>query len=234
MTEFCVKPIGYIENNYTDKFGIPRQSNLVKSSVSTIIFHEEFRDENALRGLEGYSHIWLLWMFDKADTTKGFSPTVRPPRLGGNTRMGVFATRSPYHPNRIGLSCVRLLSIEKTHDKGTVLKVSGDDLLCGTPIIDIKPYLPFSDSYPDARGGFADEFFGERLEVKFGDDAECLSDETKAQLCEILSQDPRPAYQNDESRIYKMDYGMYKISFSVKGNVLYVLTAEKSETEFDL
>ena len=234
LTPLNIEPIGYIQNNYKDKFGIPRQSNLVNSTESLIIFNEKYRDENALRGLEGYSHIWLIWLCHKAGDDGKFSATVRPPRLGGNIRMGVFATRSPFHPNRLGLSCVKLLGIEKTEQHGTILKISGDDLLCGTPIIDIKPYLPFSDSYPDAKHGFAEDVFGEKLQVEFSDKAKDIPTDIKKALIEILSQDPRPAYQQDKDRIYKMDYGKYNISFSVDGTVLTVLSARIEETETDL
>ena len=234
MNSYSIEPIAHIHNDYTDKFGIPRQSNLVTKGVSTIIFEEKYRDENALRGLEGYDRIWLIWLCHKAVDDGTFSPTVRPPRLGGNVRMGVFATRSPFHPNRLALSCVKLLGIEKTKDNGTVLKVSGEDLLCGTPIIDIKPYLPFSDSYPDAKHGFAEEVFGEKLEVVFTDTAKNMDDMTKEALSQILSQDPRPAYQQDKDRIYKMDYGNYNISFSVDGTRLSVLSAKTKETEKNL
>ncbi len=231
---FRVEPIAHIVNDYVDKFGIPRQSNLVDNETSTIIFSEKYRDENSLRGLEGYSHIWLIWLCDKAQSKDEFSPTVRPPRLGGNKRMGVFATRSPFHPNRLGLSCVKLVAIEKTTDFGSVLKVSGEDLLNGTPIIDIKPYLPFSDSYPDARYGFAEDAFGEKLTVIFSDSAQNIDCKTKKALSQILSQDPRPAYHNEKDRIYRMDYGKYNISFSVDGNLLKVLSARIEETEKDL
>ena len=234
MSTISIEPIGYIENDYKDKFGIPRQSNLVTSSVSTIILNEKFRDDNGFRGLEGYSHIWLIWLCDKAKDDGIFSPTVRPPRLGGNIRMGVFATRSPFHPNRLGLSCVKLIGIDKTKDYGTVLKVCGEDLLCGTPIIDIKPYLPFSDSYPEAKYGFAEDVFGEKLNVIFSDNASIIDSKTKEILIEILSQDPRPAYQNDKDRVYKMDYGKYNISFSVDGKVLTVLSAKIQERETDV
>ena len=234
MCQHFVEPIAHIENNYKDKFGIPRQSNLVKSNISTIIFTQKYRDENSLRGLDGYSHIWLIWLCDKAQNSDAFSPTVRPPRLGGNKRMGVFSTRSPFHPNRLGLSCVELISIEKTSDYGVVLKVRGDDLLSGTPIIDIKPYLPFSDSYPNAKYGFAEDVFGEKLDVKFSKETSFLPIDIKNALIEILSQDPRPAYHNYKDRIYNMDYGCYKISFSVKDGIVTVLTSKSTETEADL
>ncbi len=234
MSTFSIEPIAYIANNYKDKFGIPRQSNLAGGNASTVIFNEKYRDENALRGLEGYDRIWFIWLCHKAELKDNFSPTVRPPRLGGNKRMGVFATRSPFHPNRLGLSCVKLLGIEKTKDNGFVLKVSGEDLLNGTPIIDIKPYLPFSDSYPDAKFGFAQEVFGDRLKVIFKNDSHILDDAAKSALTEILAQDPRPAYHNDKDRIYNMEYGNYKVSFSVDGDLLTVNSIITTEREADL
>lgn len=229
-----IEAVGYIKNEYVDKFGIPRQSGLVENGNSVIVFHEKFRDENAVRGLEEFSHIWLLWLCDKAGNDRKFYPTVRPPRLGGNKRLGVFATRSPFHPNRIGMSCVRLVAVEKTKEYGVVLRVSGEDLLCGTPILDIKPYLPFSDSFPNARAGFAERVFGKKLEVEFVNGTnEFLPERVKKVLCEILSQDPRPAYQNERERTYKMDYGEFNVSFSVKDGTLYVLSAKKTKTEED-
>jgi len=234
MSTFSIEPIAHIFNNYKDKFGIPRQSNLAGGNTSTVVFEEKYRDENALRGLEGYDRIWLIWLCDKAEVKDNFSPTVRPPRLGGNKRMGVFATRSPFHPNRLGLSCVKLIGIEKSKNDGFVLKVSGEDLLNGTPIIDIKPYLPFSDSYPEAKFGFAEAVLADRLEVIFPEDSNILDQETKSVLAEILAQDPRPAYHNDKERIYNMDYGNYKLSFFVDGNVLTVISLQKTDKEADL
>ena len=224
---YTVEPIAYIHNNYKEKFGIPRQSGLENETVSEIVFCEKYRDDNSLRGLEGYSHIWLLWIFSESESSKEWSPTVRPPRLGGNKRMGVFSTRSPFHPNRIGLSCVRISSIEKTKDNGTIIKVTGADLMNGTPIIDIKPYLSFADSHPEAECGFADEKKDIVLDVLFEADISDIPESTKNAVTVMLRQDPRPSYQDDESRIYSMSYGEYDIRFSVDGNVLKV-------TEFTL
>lgn len=219
---YSVEPIAYIRNQYNEKFGIPRQSGLENDTVSDIIFYEKYRDENALRGLKGYSHIWILWIFDKAETNKEWSPTVRPPRLGGNKRMGVFSTRSPFHPNRIGLSCVKIKSIEKNKDNGTIIKVIGADLLNGTPIIDIKPYLSFTDSHPEAKCGFADEVFDNNLKVVIEEGITEVNDETIETIINILRQDPRPSYQSDCNRVYTMNYACYEIKFTVNGNTLTV------------
>ncbi len=225
-----VKIIAHIHNSFKSKFGIPRQSGLSDSSEeAVIIFEPEYRDENALRGIEDYSHLWLIWQFSEIKSEK-WRPTVRPPRLGGNTRMGVFATRSPYRPNPIGLSSVKLLGVEKTENDGYVLRVSGSDLMDGTPIIDIKPYLSFTDSHPDAKNGFADGVFSKSLAVTYENGCDKhLTDKQKEELSALLSQDPRPSYQNDENRIYGMNYGQYDVSFSVKDGVLSVLSVVKSE-----
>ena len=232
MSKITIEPIAHIYNNYKEKFGIPRQSNLVQTTVSTIIFEQEYRDENALRGLAEYSHIWLIWHFDKAETSKKWSPTVRPPRLGGNERVGVFSTRSPYHPNGIGISCVQLVSIEKDSTYGYVLKIKGADLLNGTPIIDIKPYLSFTDSIPDAVCGFADKVYDYKLDVIIDNKyKEILSDDELCELNGILSLDPRPSYQNDNERIYKMLYSDYEISFKVDKSTLTVISIEAKGSE---
>ena len=225
---YNIEPIGYIRNSYKDKFGIPRQSNLVKNTESTIIFNEKYRDDNSLRGLEGYSHIWLLWIFSQTDSQKGWSVTVRPPRLGGNKRMGVFSTRSPYHPNRIGLSCVKIKSIEKTKEYGSVITVLGADLLDGTPIIDIKPYLTISDCYPEAVCGFSDENADYRLKVDIPDDISLqFSDKTLSEISSILSYDPRPSYHESPERIYSMTYDIFNIRFIVENRVLKVIEIKK-------
>ena len=221
-----MKPIAYIENDYSEKFGIPRQAGLVHATVSCIRFVPEYRDPEAFRGLDGFSHIWLIWEFSEArrDT---WSPTVRPPRLGGNTRLGVFATRSPYRPNPIGLSCVRLLRLEHT-EEGPVLVVSGADLMDGTPILDVKPYLPYADAVPDARGGFTDEQEKKRLAVIFPQAlSEGLEEEKKKALTGVLAQDPRPSYQSDENRVYGVSFAGYNIKFTVKGDKLTVCAVEK-------
>ena len=224
------KIIARIYNGYKEKFGIPRQSGIASEMESVIVFEKEYRDENALRGIENYSHLWLIWHFSKVEQKK-WSPTVRPPRLGGNKRMGVFATRSPYRPNPIGLSSVELVAVEKTAENGTVLRVKGADLLDGTPILDIKPYLAFTDSHSDAVGGFADGVKDYSLEVCIPDEVKKLfSEENLELLMSILSQDPRPSYQNEPERIYGMKFEDYEIKFFVDGDCLAVLSAKKSGT----
>lgn len=222
-----MKIIARIHSDFPEKFGIPRQSGLVDALVSTIVFEPAYRDPAALKGLEGYSHIWLLWQFSEAvrDT---WSPMVYPPRLGGNKPMGVFATRSPFRPNSIGLSSVRLLGMESTAKLGTVLHVSGADLMDGTPIYDIKPYLPYTDSHPDAVGGFADAHVDDRLTVEFPDGLLArIPAEKQAALMGILEQDPRPAYHNDPERVYGVAFGRQNIRFRVRGGVLTVCEVEE-------
>ena len=204
--------IARIHNDFPTKFGIPRQSREQSGIETRIVMEHAFRDRNMFRGIEGFSHLWLIWGFSEAE---GWSATVRPPRLGGNMRMGVFATRSPFRPNHLGLSSVRLLRVESTADEGVVLVVTGADLLDGTPIYDIKPYLSFSDSHPDATNGFAEQTKDYRLPVKWQTDpSEHLTPQQIRDIEEILSQDPRPAYQTDD-RLYKMDYDGHTIAFRV-------------------
>ena len=218
-----IEAIAKIYNGYNDKFGIPRQSGLVPNSVSYIIFEEKYRNNEALRGIEGYSHLWLLWQFSHMSAKDEWSPTVRPPRLGGNKRVGVFSTRSPNRPSGIGLSSVRLGGIVSTERYGSVLEVFGVDIQSGTPIIDIKPYIPYTDSHPDAVGGFADEFVGYALTVRFSDGLiDMIEPEDRDVICDILKNDPRPSYQHDPQRVYTMDYTKYKISFRVDGAELCV------------
>ena len=212
--------IAYIETAFPSKFGIPRQSGLVPSLRGTIVFVPEYRNPDAVRGLESYSHLWLIWQFSKSfkngGSEGGWSPMVRPPRLGGNKRVGVFATRSPNRPNAIGLSSVEIESIEYSADRGPLIHVRGADLLDGTPIFDIKPYLPFTDSHPDARGGFADEKKDYALTVADPDNLlTVLSEEDRAAVTEVLSEDPRPSYQSDPDREYGMEYGKWEIRFIV-------------------
>lgn len=221
-----MKPIAYIENDYKEKFGIPRQSGLVKSLRSKILFCPEYRDPNTVRGLEGYSHLWLLWHFSEHEKA-GWSPTVRPPRLGGNVRMGVFATRSPFRPNPIGLSCVELEKV-CIEENVPVLYVKGADLMNGTPIFDIKPYVPYTDSHPEAKSGFAGPVFMHSLKVTWEEDKLAVIPEEKREaLIEILSQDPRPGYQNDPERIYGIEYGDYNIKFTVEEDVLKIIDLER-------
>ena len=219
--ESFFKPIAHIHNAFSEKFGIPRQSGMVEEVVSRVEFLREYRDINAFRGILLYSHLWLLWEF--SEHVGRWSPTVKPPRLGGNTRVGVFATRSPFRPNPIGLSCVRLLDLVEDGESGPVLLVAGADLMDGTPIYDIKPYLAYTDSHPDAKCGFADQYKEHKLRIDFPKELrELLNEETAAVVCGLLSADPRPAYQHDKSRIYGMEYAGYNIRFFVDGDLLTV------------
>nr|AHF26212.1 paral putative regulator [uncultured bacterium Contigcl_1792] len=218
-----MKIIARIQNPYDGKFGVPRQSGLVEQVISTVVFEPEYRVAEALRGIEEFSHLWLIWGFDRAER-KDWSPTVRPPRLGGNQRIGVFATRSPYRPNAIGLSCVRLTGVEKGKD-GMVLKVAGADLMNGTPIYDIKPYLPYADCRPDATGGFTDRT-GKRTVIveipeRTAGESGMAAEELEA-LKAVLREDPRPAYQEDPERIYAFEFGGKHVEFLVKDGILKV------------
>ena len=220
--EFTMRPIARIHSDFSTKFGVPRQSGLVDSLEATVVFEPEFRNPDALRGLEGFSHIWLVWVFDQA-ARKDWSPTVRPPRLGGNTRMGVFATRSPFRPNPIALSCVKLAGTEETADRGTVLRILGADLVDGTPILDIKPYIPYADSHPEALGGFAAVPAGETLEVFIPPELlEKVPESRREALRGVLAQDPRPHYQEDPDRVYGFGFAGMEVKFSVEGNRLTV------------
>lgn len=220
--EHKMKVIARLRSDLTEKFGIPRQSGLVESLCTTIVFEPQYRNIDAIRGMEGFSHLWLIWQFSEA-VRDDWQPTVRPPRLGGNTRMGVFATRSPYRPNPIGLSSVKLLGIENTSEYGMVLRVSGADLMDGTPIYDIKPYLAFTDSHPEAVGGFADSLKDYSINVVIPEDMQNVIPESKREaLLEILKNDPRPAYQNDPERIYKMSYAGFTVCFKVNKDTLCV------------
>ncbi len=219
-----LKIIARVENGFVSKFGIPRQSGLCPA-LSRIVFEPEYRSPEALRGLESFSHLWLIWQFSEVGEGK-FSPTVRPPRLGGNKRVGVFASRSPFRPNPIGLSCVRLERIEQT-PRGSVLVVSGADLMNGTPIFDIKPYLGYSDSIPDAVSGFAEDFVGYKLEVSVPPELwERVRPEDREALLAILKNDPRPSYQHDPEREYFFEYGSYSLGFKVSGGILNVTKLE--------
>lgn len=217
-----MKVIATMRSQFPAKFGIPRQSGLVEELRSTIVFEPEYRNPDALRGLEGFSHLWVLWSFSQA-ARETWSPTVRPPRLGGNTRMGVFATRSPFRPNPIGLSSVKLEGIDQHPDLGPVLHVSGADLLDGTPIFDIKPYLPYTDAHPEAAGGFTDGYPGYRLEVDFPPELLAkVPESAREALTGVLAQDPRPSYQDDPARVYGMAFGTVDVKFTVKDGVLTV------------
>lgn len=222
-----MKIIARVKSDFPEKFGIPRQSGLT-GLVSQIVFEPEYRVSEAFRGLEGYSHIWILWEFSetkqaKQEKQKEWSPTVRPPKLGGNTRMGVFATRSPFRPNPIGLSSVRLEKIDFDCKDAPVLYVSGADIMDGTPVYDIKPYLAYTDSHPEAAGGFSVPDSGSKLRVEFAEgQLEKLPKHLQNGLREALAQDPRPAYQSSPERVYIMDFAEFEVHFTVDGNVLTV------------
>lgn len=214
--------IATIRSDFPTKFGIPRQSGLVEELRATVVFEPEYRNPDALRGLEDFSHLWLIWQFSEAVRDK-WSPTVRPPRLGGNTRMGVFATRSPFRPNPIGLSCVRLEGIRREPELGHVLEVSGADLMDGTPILDIKPYIPYADCHPDAAAGFTaqTQFHHLTMVCDAGLWARVPADQ-QAALQGVLENDPRPSYQHDPERVYGMEFGGLEVHFKVDGEILTV------------
>lgn len=223
-TEYRIRPIARIRSDLPTKFGIPRQAGLVEELEAAVVFEPEYRNPDALRGLEGFTHIWLIWQFSEA-LREGWSPTVRPPRLGGNTRMGVFATRSPFRPNALGLSCVRLLAVEKDAAPGPVLRVAGADLMDGTPIFDIKPYLPYADCRPEAAGGFAPDA-GRTLAVVYAAGMEeSLPADKRAALTGLLARDPRPPYQNDPARVYVLPFAGREVRFRVEGETVIVLSA---------
>lgn len=218
----CMKPIAHIETDFDSKFGIPRQSGITWELVGRIVFEEDYRIEEALRGIENYSHLWLLWEFSE-NLRSDWTPTVRPPKLGGNVRMGVFATRSPFRPNPIGLSCVKLIEVCPVKDKGLTLLVSGADMVNGTPIYDIKPYLPYTDCHTEATGGFTDELEIKLLDVHIPDEYKGIVPEGKLEALEcVLAQDPRPAYHDDPERIYGFSFAGMEVKFKVCGESLYV------------
>ena len=226
--ETSIRPIAVYRGDFPEKFGLPRQAGVVKELEGLVVFEPAFRNRDALRGLEGFSRVWLIWQFSQSLQTE-FSPTVRPPRLGGNVRMGVFATRSPFRPNSLGLSCVELQGIEERAGLGTVLRVRGADLMDGTPIFDVKPYVPYADAYPEARAGFAPDP-GETLTVDFPPELLAAIPESKRQaLRGVLENDPRPRYQQDPERIYTMSFAGYEVSFTVREDVLAVTDVRKSD-----
>ena len=228
MEQHSIKVIARIRSDFPEKFGIPRQSGLVPELRAKIVFEPEFRNADALRGIEGFSHLWLIWQFSAAvrDT---WSPTVRPPRLGGNERMGVFATRSPFRPNAIGLSCVKLEGVAQEDGLGSVLIVSGADLMDGTPIYDIKPYLPYADAHPEARGGFAPAA-KETIRVECAPELlESVPERQRAALLGVLAQDPRPQYQDDPVRVYGMSFGGWDVKFRVRSGTLEVVSLAENK-----
>ena len=227
MSTIEIRPIARMKSDFPAKFGIPRQSGLVSELRSTIIFEPEYRNADALRGIEGFSHLWLIWQFSEA-IRSDWSPTVRPPRLGGNTRIGVFATRSPFRPNHLGLSCVKFLCVEQTAEYGTVVHVGGADLMDGTPIFDIKPYIPYSDAHPNALGGFTETAGDFLLTVNFPAALLQKLPEIKREAAvSILSHDPRPSYQHQAGRVYGLTFAGFDIRFHVEENVLTVIDVQK-------
>jgi tRNA-Thr(GGU) m(6)t(6)A37 methyltransferase TsaA len=233
MTDNTVemKIIARIHTDFTTKFGVPRQSGLVDDLKATIVFEPEYRVPEAVRGMEGFSHIWLIWQFSQA-VREDWSPTVRPPRLGGNTRIGVFATRSPFRPNEIGLSSVRLERVELTPNLGPVLHVAGADLMDNTPIFDIKPYLPYADSHPEATGGFTDPLAQKKLMVEFPPELlEKVPQERQAGLLGVLAEDPRPRYQKDPERVYGLGFAGLDVRFTVAGDILHVIEVRKENVK---
>lgn len=219
-----MKIIARIYNGFESKFGVPRQSLICPEIKSRIVFEKEYRNPDAIRGLEGFSHLWLIWQFSEFMNHKE-ALTVRPPRLGGNKRVGVFATRSPFRPNPIGLSSVRLESVILDKKDGPVLIVSGADMMSGTPIYDIKPYIAYSDSHPDAKGGFTDDVNFEKLRIEVGDGV-IIPSEIRGDIEAILSEDPRPQYHHDDERVYGISYSGYNIKFRVKGTILTIVSIE--------
>ena len=223
-----MKVIARLHSDFPEKFGVPRQSGLVPQTRARVVFEPAYRVPEALRGIEGYSHLWLIWQFSEAVRSQ-WSPTVRPPRLGGNTRMGVFATRSPFRPNNLGLSSVRLLGVEQTEAFGPVLHVGGADLMDGTPIFDIKPYIPYSDCHPQAIGGFTDTAGEFLLKVEFPEELLAKLPERKREAAiGVLSHDPRPSYQRTPDRIYGLTFAGYDIRFTVAEDLLTVREVEKA------
>ena len=228
MQDVTIHVIARMHSDFPTKFGIPRQSGLVEDLRSTIVFEPEFRNADALRGIEDFSHLWIIWQFSEAVRTE-WSPTVRPPRLGGNTRLGVFATRSPFRPNSLGLSSVRLLGVEKTEAHGTVLHVGGADLMDGTPIFDIKPYIPYGDCHPEATGGFTDTADDFLLKVRFPQALlELLPQDKREAAVGVLSHDPRPSYQRKPGRVYGLTFAGFDIRFTVKDDILTVVEVNKA------
>ena len=215
--------IARMKSDFPTKFGIPRQSGLVEELRSTIVFEPQYRNADALRGLEDFSHLWIIWQFSEA-VREDWSPTVRPPRLGGNTRMGVFATRSPFRPNEIGLSCVKIIGIEQTDEYGAGIVVAGADLMDGTPIFDIKPYIPYSDCHPDAIGGFTENADSFLLDVEYTDEVIAkVPVQKRPALLGVLSHDPRPSYHKDTDRIYGLTFSGFDVRFTVKDHILTII-----------
>ena len=227
MNETVIRPIARFESDFPEKFGIPRQAGVVEALRGRVVFEPAWRSDDALRGIEGFSHLWLIWQFSE-NLREHYAPTVRPPRLGGNERVGVFATRSPFRPNALGLSCVRLLGLERTADRGTVLLVGGADLMDGTPIFDVKPYLPYADAHSEARGGFAPDA-GETLTVEIAPASlEKIPPDKREALRGVLENDPRPRYHDDGERVYAMSFAGLTVRFRVSEGTLCVTEVEET------
>ncbi|MCR4672328.1 MAG: tRNA (N6-threonylcarbamoyladenosine(37)-N6)-methyltransferase TrmO [Lachnospiraceae bacterium] len=232
--EYTIKPVAKIITHFDEKFGIPRQGQLAAKSAGTIVFEPQYRNPDALRGIEGFSHLWLLWVFSEnvAAVDRNWLPLIRPPRLGGNAKVGVFASRSPFRPNNIGISCVKFEGLEETPDNGTVIHVSGVDMMNGTPIVDIKPYVPYTDSFPEALSGFVSspEYQKVLLSVTIPEEIKKeLGEELAEELSSVLSLDPRPAYQNDPERIYGMFFAGYNVLFKADSGSVTVTGLERRE-----
>ena len=228
MQDITFKIIARIKSDFHEKFGIPRQSGLVQNLRAVIRFEPEFRNADALRGLEGFSHLWIMWIFSE-NIRSTWSPTVRPPRLGGNKRLGVFATRSSFRPNPVALSCVKIEHIDIDGPEGPEIVVSGADLMDGTPIVDIKPYLPYTDTHPEATGGFAEAVRQIKVHVKPSEQLNKLPSEKRGALIEVLEQDPRPAYQNDPERVYGFNFAEFEVKFKVVGDTLEIVSIDKKQ-----
>lgn len=225
-----IEPIAHIRTAFPTKFGIPRQSGLVSELEGEIVFEPKYRDPDALRGIESFSHLWLIWGFSENEPEnerEGFRALVRPPRLGGNEKRGVFATRSPFRPNNLGLSVVELACVEKTKNRGSVLKVRGADLMDGTPIYDVKPYLAYADAVAQAQGGFAEDPDAGMLEVVMSDEQREALGEKAEELAHVLARDPRPAYHDDPERVYCLEYGEWDVRFEVTGGTLAVVSIDE-------
>ena len=226
----ALRPVAHIHSEFPEKFGVPRQSGLVPELRAEIVFTPEFRNADALRGLADFSHLWLLWGFSAVARGEAWSPTVRPPRLGGNTRVGMFATRSPFRPNPLGLSCVRLDGVALQSAQGPLLYVSGADLIDATPIYDLKPYLPFTDSHPEARGSFAEAGLSHRLRVRIPEAVRAAIPQPRfAALCAVLALDPRPSYHDDPARVYGLDFAGLAVRFTVSGETLTVISVSPAD-----
>ncbi len=225
--ERTVKPIAYVKSDFKEKFGIPRQSGLAPTLEALIVFTPEYRDESALKEIEGFDYLWIIFDFSAARIDK-FNPTVRPPRLGGNKRVGVFASRSPFRPNGLGLSSVKLLAVEKNDEYGTFLRVGGADMLDGTPVYDVKPYVPYADLHPDARGGYTEKIEFNKLSVTFAPEARnVLTPEKASALKECLTQDPRPGYKKTDGESFGMRFSDYDVKITISQNKLIVTEIKK-------